>query len=802
MHYRWSPTCRPVAAEASSGGRDRATSFNLFATRFQSFVTAEVWDAHTSHFVPVAHTEVSRTMIISVVLFVVTFITVELRAEAETPEGITLEAVLALCEKITNFIRLLPTARRMVDTQKQQYLQVEPRLRGDGKEEKLAVTFSIIQLIIVMLTESKAVRHHCITSSKLWKTGELYKKVPKVYTDVTSARRFRSSDACKLATPDQAKDLRIQLHMWNDAFTSTDGMGAKAKENKWEVVLVALLNLPLHMRHYFDHILLVALCQYQWATRNGGVARILCGVDDSGTELKAKSDVLNLRSEVRATQEGKVKILLPDDENPSNTDGIEFVLRLGISLISLDWLANGAFGPFAEAVSANRPCFKCLWTDKCGCAWIARSDKRNESIVHHALCRQRRLRTHDETMQVVREMRAMAPTQLKTAQTEHGIFSTVFASEYLLNDIVKDATIDIMHIFLSSGMIPYHLSWLLDICIPDEFSTDAMNAKIKEYNRSRKGHHIPSIHQSAKADRLSAKISITAGEGLSLALASPQIFDASLVKDPNNPHWISWFKLVAVVRFVTRRQFSMPEDVAQVQQLYDDWMRSIEHVPQWKGCWKPKHHLGDHLGDALDEHGPWRAYWCMWGEGFLQYLKCIFDMSNYKSAAHTVGTVWAAKACERYRDPARVVWHADAVEPAEDDAFKQVEHLIPPISAPMANGLAAEDALAARHLASLMRDGIRVAVADWVLITYCGVTVVGQVSSMLQVQLQKDEHVVSLVRMLINHVCNASFDVHDSVTVALKGSGNCMYVPLECAHVSFMTHEHDVQRKVVTLRAV
>ena len=246
----------------------------------------------------------------------------------------------------------------------------------------------------------------------------------------------------------------------------------------------------------------------------------------------------------------------------------------------------------------------------------------------------------------------------------------------------------------------------------------------------------------------------------------------------------------------------MPEDAGRVQQLYDDWMRSIEHVPQWKGCWKPKHHLGDHLGDALDEHGPWRAYWCMWGEGFLQYLKCIFDMSNYKSAAHTVGTVWAAKACERYRDPARVVWHADAVEPAEDDAFKQVEHLIPPISAPMANGLAAEDALAARHLASLMRDGIRVAVADWVLITYCGVTVVGQVSSMLQVQLQKDEHVVSLVRMLINHVCNASFDVHDSVTVALKGSGNCMYVPLECAHVSFMTHEHDVQRKVVTLRAV
>ena len=76
-------------------------------------------------------------------------------------------------------------------------------------------------------------------------------------------------------------------------------------------------------------------------------------------------------------------------------------LILSVRLISLDWLANGAFGPFAESVSANRPCFKCMWTDKCGCAWIARTDKRNETIVHSALCRRKRARTHTETLEVV-----------------------------------------------------------------------------------------------------------------------------------------------------------------------------------------------------------------------------------------------------------------------------------------------------------------------------------------------------------------------------------------------------------------
>ena len=56
-------------------------------------------------------------------------------------------------------------------------------------------------------------------------------------------------------------------------------------------------------------------------------------------------------SEIRASKERKITINLPDDDNPSNEKGVDYPLILDIICISLDWLANGAFGPFAESVT-------------------------------------------------------------------------------------------------------------------------------------------------------------------------------------------------------------------------------------------------------------------------------------------------------------------------------------------------------------------------------------------------------------------------------------------------------------------
>lgn len=788
-HYRQSPQCRP-AEEPPTSERDRTSAFNVFAVRLQAFFDTELWTAHTSHFVSVPHAEVSRTMMISIVCFVVSFILAELRAEVAITGGLTISTVVELGERIIRIFQLLPTARKLIEARKNSLLQATPICRGVGDEEKLGVSFSIVQLLSIVFNESKAIRQHSWASSNLWKSGKLYQKVPENYVDSTCGSCFRNSATCKKATPEELDDFRVELVLWNDAFTSVDGNGTKAKFNKYEVVLAALLNLPLYMRFYFDHLLLLALYQHQWGASHGGIAGMLAGVDDQGVESNASRDVLNLRAEIKASQERKIKIKLPNDDDPSNPEPIERTLILHVLLISLDWLANGAFGPFAESVSANRPCFKCLWTHKCGCAWIARSDARMDTIVHSATCKRRRVRTHDETMSTVQEMRLLGAAELKAAQTEHGIFSTVFASEYLLDDVVKGPTIDTMHIFGSSGLIPYHASWLLDIYIPAEFSWNDLNAKIAQRNRLKLGPHLPKLARSGKTPRLSAKLTLTASESIAFARASPHLFE-DLVTDKTTAHWLSWMKLVRLVRFVTRRTFVAQVDPPKAQQLYDEFMRSVEHVPQWTGCQKPKHHLPDHLSESLQEQGPWRAYWCFWGEAFIQYLKHLFEMGNYKSAPHSVSVLWAALAVEHYRDPRRVAWHEEAVTPADvDGAFKSLADLTPPITAMMMSACASEGVLAARHLSSFTCARETISTGAWVMASMAGVTVVGSISEMLHMQVSRDEHIVSIVRLMLVHVVEPVFDNDDTVTLRTPLGTQGMCIALESAHVTLLSCEH------------
>ena len=114
------------------------------------------------------------------------------------------------------------------------------------------------------------------------------------------------------------------------------------------------------------------------------------------------------------------------------------------------------------------------------------------------------------------------------------------------------------------------------------------------------------------------------------------------------------------MRFVTRHSYRRGLDGARVSQLHADWQQSFEAVTQWqeKGFEKPKFHQGEHLELALDQFGPFRAFWCMPWEGFLQLLKHMFEISNWKTAPYTVCKHWATKSVMHYRDPARASWYA------------------------------------------------------------------------------------------------------------------------------------------------
>lgn len=212
------------------------------------------------------------------------------------------------------------------------------------------------QVVTILLQESAAVRKHAHQSSELWKTGELYNRKPKILTDLVHGSRFWTWHAvCGKATPEEAKDFRVLLHSWTDEFTPIDGLSQKARKHKYGAFLATLVNLPLRIRHYVDHVLLLALYNSRYMKKHGGLVRILTGTGSDGV---AHGDGVTLAGELDLGEASPI-INLPNDDNPADPTPVQWRLRIFLLLVSLDWLAAGDFGPFAASVSARRPCGKC-----------------------------------------------------------------------------------------------------------------------------------------------------------------------------------------------------------------------------------------------------------------------------------------------------------------------------------------------------------------------------------------------------------------------------------------------------------
>jgi hypothetical protein len=122
-------------------------------------------------------------------------------------------------------------------------------------------------------------------------------------------------------------------------------------------------------------------------------------------------------------------------------------------------------------------------------------------------------------MELVRELRALAllprsKTALQNRMTQEGIFSLHFASEYLLRDVVKDSTIDVMHVYLC-GWSRYLVSWVTDAFIPRDFSWDQLN-KVKRALLPLK--RVPDLERSKGDSRGSLSIHLNAAQTMHFTL--------------------------------------------------------------------------------------------------------------------------------------------------------------------------------------------------------------------------------------------------------------------------------------------
>ena len=268
-------------------------------------------------------------------------------------------------------------------------------------------------------------------------------------------------------------------------------------------------------------------------------------------------------------------------------------------------------------------------------------------------------------MAEVEHLRGLGATEAKKYSTKTGIFSTHFASEHLLRDVVKDSTVDIMHVFFC-GMTRYLISWLFDILIPRDFTWAQLN-EAKDAFQWGRGVRVSTLERSKGDKRASCSLHLNAAEMMHFTMASPTIMD-KLVKNKEEPAWKCWLTQVALCRFVTRHSYVRGADGDKLTELNDAFLKAFEAVPQWqdRGFEKPKFHPAIHLAVALDEFGPFRAFWCMSFEGYLKVLKPMFKMCNWKGAPTSVAKHWATKVVMHYRDPARGSWFTNYVSPTSE----------------------------------------------------------------------------------------------------------------------------------------
>ena len=270
-HYRYSPICRPAEAPAPQKKRrhDRIPGSTIFQARMLSLIIEEIVKAHFDLHMDGAQLSHMLSAIILVASTTVSFIRSSAASAAEA------------CDCVETVLKNLPSARACLDKGTEKYLRVEPlAYKGVSQKDKAgAVFFSIFQVIVVLLQESKTARVHSIKSSERWKTGELYQRRPKTSSDVIHGRAFYTRrEICGKASADESRDLRIALHGWTDEYTATDGLGTVATNHKYGVFLAALLNLPLEIRHHFSFILLLCMYRAMYAKEHGGFVRMLTGV--------------------------------------------------------------------------------------------------------------------------------------------------------------------------------------------------------------------------------------------------------------------------------------------------------------------------------------------------------------------------------------------------------------------------------------------------------------------------------------------------------------------------------------------
>jgi hypothetical protein len=114
------------------------------------------------------------------------------------------------------------------------------------------------------------------------------------------------------------------------------------------------------------------------------------------------------------------------------------------------------------------------------------------------------------------------------------------------------------------------------------------------------------------------KLDLTADETLTYVIYSIQIIEPVLTDAGMlHPAWRCWLYHRQVVIKCMQHVYKQGDDTL-LRKLLETWDAAFDKVAEYTGLKRPKAHFAMHLPKALRNYGPFRQFWCMPWEGFLQ----------------------------------------------------------------------------------------------------------------------------------------------------------------------------------------
>ena len=505
----------------------------------------------------------------------------------------------------------------LTKTLKIPYIKPMPYTTDVDEFHKFAAKLSLRDVLGRILQHDSEARKIIKAKSDEWMKGEKHMVKSDTYTDITDGWRCRSHEhLMRKATAAEISEnvIRIGLGVHNDDVTFANPIGTKRGEHKDSITDATILNLPLIKRHSFEYIMLLSVVNSKTLKDRGGLEWSFCGVNEKGAETVKDS----LAAELRACE---FSLMLPNDADPMGPD-IPHRVQLYFIIFEGDWLAAAAMGYTPESTSATYPCAECMWVSK-----AARKRGRSGEA-------RPRLRTHADLAATAARLTAarLSKSALEEQMAAAGInaLTCVLQADRIPGaDSVRDKPGDIMHIY-GAGIIRPESAHALEILFKPgskkcpslavDGAWDKLNENITKLNAGLpRGKRVPKMAPQRKGKKKNEQhIEMNASEAFLFICHSRTLIEPLLTdKGRKHPCWISLQALAAVVQKVLQHVF-VEHEVEDLARLIEAHIEAFDNVKEYDELERPKHHFQEHLPAALRMFGPFRGFWCMPFEAFLQ----------------------------------------------------------------------------------------------------------------------------------------------------------------------------------------